>query len=110
MVTEHATIFDAGQPLAGIVTEPAAAVAPGVGVVVVNAGVVHRVGPNRMSVRLARALAARGFLAARFDLSGLGDSPARRDALPFEQAAVEETRRVMSSLQKAHGVDRFVLV
>ena len=44
-------------------------------VVLLNAGIVHRVGPNRMHVLLARALAAAGIPSLRFDMSGIGDSP-----------------------------------
>ena len=83
---------------------------PAIGLVVLNAGVVHRVGPNRLSVYAARMLAGEGWLSARFDLSGLGDSPVRRDALPFETAAVAETRAVLSRLEAEYGVRRFVLM
>ncbi|MEL6214566.1 MAG: alpha/beta fold hydrolase [Pseudomonadota bacterium] len=47
--------------------------------VFLNAGLVHRVGPSRMNVRLARKLAAAGFASVRVDLSGKGDTPARPD-------------------------------
>ena len=46
-------------------------------VILLNAGAVGRIGPNRMHVTLARQLAARGDLALRLDLSGMGDSPPR---------------------------------
>lgn len=39
-----------------------------------NAGLEHRVGPNRLYVELARYLARLGFPALRFDSSGVGDS------------------------------------
>jgi pimeloyl-ACP methyl ester carboxylesterase len=50
------------------------------GVILLNAGAVPRVGPNRLHVPLARRLAARGDLVLRLDLSGIGDSPARPGA------------------------------
>ena len=109
MTVERAVQFGATRHLTGIVT-----MASGAGTrtaaVLLNAGVVHRVGPNRMYVRTARMLAARGVLAARFDLAGLGDSPARRDALAFEDAAIGDTRDVLTDLEREHGVDRFVLI
>ena len=47
-------------------------------VILVNAGAVYRIGPNRLYVELARALAAAaGALVLRADLSGLGDSRPR---------------------------------
>src|SRR5262249_27402146 len=44
-------------------------------VLFLNAGAVHRVGPNRMYVDLARSWAEHGLTSLRLDLSGLGDSP-----------------------------------
>ena len=49
-------------------------------VILLNAGSVYRVGPNRLYVALARRLAAHGDLVLRVDLSGLGDSAPRRGA------------------------------
>ena len=50
------------------------------GVILLNAGAVPRVGPNRLHVPLARRLAARGDLVLRLDLSGIGDSLPRPGA------------------------------
>jgi pimeloyl-ACP methyl ester carboxylesterase len=50
------------------------------GVILLNAGGVPRVGPNRLHVPLARRLAARGDLVLRLDLSGIGDSSPRAGA------------------------------
>jgi pimeloyl-ACP methyl ester carboxylesterase len=47
------------------------------GVILLNAGAVPRVGPNRLHVPLARKLAAHGALVLRLDLSGIGDSAPR---------------------------------
>ena len=110
---ENAFLFGSGQGLAGIVTEPSNQSQPGVpanlGVVFLNAGVIHRVGPSRLYVTLARELAGLGCVAARFDHSGVGDSSVRRDGLPFEESAIAEAREAMDWLQKTRGVDRFVL-
>jgi pimeloyl-ACP methyl ester carboxylesterase len=46
-------------------------------VILLNAGAVYRIGPNRLYVELARKLAWRGTLAIRVDLSGIGDSKPR---------------------------------
>ncbi|MGH8994521.1 MAG: alpha/beta fold hydrolase [Acidimicrobiales bacterium] len=46
-------------------------------VLFLNCGKDWHVGPNRMWTNLARRWAASGFRTVRFDLSGLGDSPAR---------------------------------
>jgi alpha-beta hydrolase superfamily lysophospholipase len=59
--------------LFGVLTEPAIA-ATDLGAVLLNAGAIRRVGPNRMWVELARRWAARGVPSLRLDLEGLGDS------------------------------------
>ena len=38
------------------------------GLVLPSSGLLHRIGPHRMNVRLARQAAARGLAAIRFDL------------------------------------------
>ena len=110
---EDAFLFGSEQGLIGIVTEPARHSQPGpaasLGVVFLNAGVIHRVGPSRLYVTLARDLAGLGCVAARFDHSGVGDSAVRRDGLPFEESSIAEARDAMDWLQKTKGVDRFVL-
>jgi dienelactone hydrolase len=76
---ERVVRFGRGQGLVGILTVPRS-VRPGVPhVVFVNAGIVHRVGPNRLYVDMARALASLGYPVLRFDLSGIGDSAAADD-------------------------------
>ena len=109
MIHERAVRFGAHGHLTGIVTLPAGGGSARTAFVFLNAGVVHRVGPNRMYVIAARRLAQRGFLSVRFDLSGLGDSGSRRDAVAFEQAAALDTTEVLSAIQRDYGVARFVL-
>lgn len=99
------------ESLLAITTEPAEA--PGVDrpvMIVLNAGIVHRVGPHRNSVGLCRALAGVGFRALRLDLSGIGDSAARRDALGFEAGARADIRELLDDLGSRFGAKRFVLM
>jgi pimeloyl-ACP methyl ester carboxylesterase len=107
-VTERARRFGDRGGLVGIVTSPGPGAPASTALVLLNAGVVHRVGPNRMHVEIARGLAALGFLVVRVDLSALGDSESRRDSTPFERAAVLETQDVMSALAEEYGVSQFV--
>lgn len=58
----------------GIGCDPLTPVAGAPRVLLANAGSVHHVGPNRLYVDVARALARRGIPSLRFDLVGLGDS------------------------------------
>jgi alpha-beta hydrolase superfamily lysophospholipase len=105
---EHAFVF--GDGLVGVITDPAAARKDALGVILLNAGVIHRVGPSRLYVHLARALASIGCVAARFDHSGIGDSPTRRDDASFDESSIQEARAAMDALHDSRGIDRFVLI
>ena len=83
--------------------------APAVGQILFNAGILHRVGPHRMNVRLARRLAAQGIPSLRFDLSGLGDSARAGADESYEKQAVIDLQAAMDALGKAAAVDRHAL-
>jgi pimeloyl-ACP methyl ester carboxylesterase len=98
--------------LVGVVSEPDTGPADGhprPGVLLLNSGLISRIGPNRLYVTLARRLAERGFTVLRFDLSAIGDSPARGDTLPFRDSAVRETREAMDFLGASRGLKGFLL-
>lgn len=102
-----------GEPgLVSVITVPEArrAIGNDVAVIILGAGLVHRVGPHRLTVRIARQCAARGLIVARFDHRGVGDSSAGSDSRPFVESAQEETLEVMNYLQAIHHVRSFVLV
>jgi pimeloyl-ACP methyl ester carboxylesterase len=100
------------QSLIGVITEPDPAVKkmdlPAV--ILLNAGLIHRVGPNRFYVRIARSLAEMGFTTLRLDLSGIGDSKVRPDNLPFEKSNVDDTRQAMDYLSEKMGFQKFLLM
>ncbi len=108
---EELLAVDCDASLVGIVTLPGtrAPERERTGIVLLNAGIVHRVGPNRIHVRIARRLAARGYLVCRFDLSGIGDSTVSAASIGFDDRAPAEVHAVMDHLQRAHGIERFVL-
>jgi alpha-beta hydrolase superfamily lysophospholipase len=72
-VEERAHFLDRSRRVFGIVSRPADS-RPTRAVVLLNSGATPHVGTGRLSVKLARRLAARGWLALRYDLSGIGDS------------------------------------
>ncbi|QSP93686.1 alpha/beta hydrolase [Marinobacter salinisoli] len=100
------------RPLVGIFCEPSSAdmTDSRTAVILLNSGVIHRVGSCRLTVTLARAIAqTSGLSTFRFDFSGIGDSEARRGTLTAEQAAVEEVQEVMDHLSSWKQYDRFIL-
>lgn len=81
-----------------------------IGVLMLNAGVIHRIGPHRINVKLARQLARAGIPSVRLDLSGLGDSRrAAGTASMFEQAS-HDIRCALDALAERTGIERFVIV
>lgn len=78
--------------------------------IILNAGVVHRIGPFRLHVVLARQLAEQGFSTLRMDLSGLGDSQPRQGKINPEQRAELDVRDAMDFLAQQTGTNEFVLI
>lgn len=76
----------------------------GLAVILFNAGLIHRSGPQRFHVELARRLASQGFDVFRFDLPGIGDAAMDGAALP--QTLVS---RVFDRLQAATGAHGFLV-
>jgi pimeloyl-ACP methyl ester carboxylesterase len=109
---EEAVILGNHGSLIGVVTRPPKEMRStrNLGIVLLNAGIVHRVGPGRIYVKIARELAALGFFVLRFDFSGIGDSGIRYDDLSFDKSAVEETQAAMNFLQSEYGIRRFLLL
>jgi exosortase A-associated hydrolase 1 len=63
-----------GEPLVGILAEPAAGPLAEVGVLIIVGGPQYRAGSHRQFTLLARHLARHGFAALRFDYRSMGDS------------------------------------
>ncbi len=111
-MTEHVVVFpEASESLVGVLTEaeesgdrsrPA--------VIFLNAGLIHRIGPNRLYVRIARELARRGFSSLRFDLSGIGDSLPRTDGLPLRAAALRDVQDALDFLSATRALSSFILI
>jgi pimeloyl-ACP methyl ester carboxylesterase len=109
---EEALLFGKTKSLVGIITDPPPQQEskPLPGILLLNAGIIHHVGPNRIHVKIARAMAPMGFVVLRFDFSGIGDSKVRDDNLPFEESAVRETQEAMDYLSATRGIERFYLI
>jgi hypothetical protein len=97
-------------PLAGIMSEPDQPTAARTAMLLMNSGVMHRVGACRLSVRIARAVCDQLKIpTVRFDFSGVGDSEARHQAADFEAAGEREVREVMDYLAETRGITQFIL-
>jgi len=71
--TERIVQFGTGAGRIGVVTEPVGTARIGI-LLILGAGILHRVGPSRAAVQVARHLAAQGIQSLRFDHAGIGDS------------------------------------
>jgi pimeloyl-ACP methyl ester carboxylesterase len=110
-VSESALLFGEDKALVAVLTDPDPGVeASGRGVIILSAGILHRVGPNRVHVQLARLLAASGFVVLRFDFSGIGDSRPADGNEPFARRAVREASQAMDVLAQLRGLREFVVV
>ena len=109
-VVEEAVVFGNHSSLVGILTGADSAVEnERLGVIWLNAGMLHRIGPHRLYVDLARDMALDGIASLRFDFSGVGDSEPRRDGLPAWNRIVPEVLEAMELLEARCGVKAFVI-
>jgi pimeloyl-ACP methyl ester carboxylesterase len=109
MMREEAHRFGRSRHLVGIAGVPEGARGE-TGVIVLNAGLVHRIGPFRLHVELTRQLNAAGYPTLRFDLSTLGDSAASGGQQTRTQAVCADVDDAMKLLSERAGCERFVLV
>jgi pimeloyl-ACP methyl ester carboxylesterase len=109
-VQERIAHFGRPKTLVGVVSlPPSSQVTREQTVVILNVGVMHRVGPNRLHVQLARRLASEGFVTLRFDLSGIGDSESRWDRV-VQDVVRQDVGEALSYLQASVNATSFVLV
>ena len=111
-MTEKVVLFGKAKSLVGILTEPTSGTSSNnfPAIIILNAGLLHRIGPNRLHVAIARKMAAAGFFVLRFDFSGIGDSSVRGDNLPFKKSSICETQEAMYYLNSSRGIGKFILV
>ncbi len=107
---ELAASFGPSKHLSGTLTLPDEGSHPrDTAFLMFNAGVIHRIGPHRFNVKLARRLAAIGWPSLRFDLAGQGDSDVAPVSQPFQQQIVADLRAAIDHLQRTTGIERIVI-
>jgi dienelactone hydrolase family protein len=108
---EKAFSFGQHNSMVGILNEPVTTEQNKQPVIIIlNAGLVHHAGPHRMTVDMARTIAAQGYMTFRFDLSTIGDSAARKSRLSYEERAVDETKEAMDFLSSLSGSNKFIII
>lgn len=101
-----------GKSLVAAVTEPVRGAGMNAApvIVILNTGIIHRVGHQRTFVILARELAARGYLVVRFDFGGIGDSERRTDNLSALEGCLDDIRVILDWLEASRGHRRSILL
>lgn len=100
--------------LFGILAEPEGGSAGDVCAVLLNAGAIRRIGPNRMWVETARRWSALGVPTVRLDLEGIGDADGDGSAFGelaglYVPALVDQVRAALDELTERGFGPRFLL-
>jgi pimeloyl-ACP methyl ester carboxylesterase len=79
-------------------------------ILLLNAGLLHRIGPFRFNVDLARSLSTLGYRTIRFDVSGIGDSALHRETKSYEDRIKTDIVEIMDYFQQKNGVQEYALI
>lgn len=107
--TEQVVLFGAQASLCGLLVRPVAA-PTGPPIILLNTGIIHRVGHHRMNVTLSRRFAAKGHPVVRFDFGGIGDSPVQSETLAPLDANLASITEVCDWLETNLGQSGFILM
>jgi alpha-beta hydrolase superfamily lysophospholipase len=112
ILTETLTLIPGAARTFGIVTEPRRSEIRRRGIILLNAGATHHVGPNRMYVTLARRWAEQGYVVLRMDLGGLGDSPifpGQPENEVYPANAIDDIRAAVDLMRTRYGITSIAL-
>lgn len=110
---EREVRFGDQDRLVGFLTEPVDGLVRGPGVVLVNAGLIHHVGPHRQWLEMARRWASLGIPSLRIDLGGIaGSAPPDGCAInrPYPPWAVDDIAAAMARLRMVPKVESDVVL
>jgi pimeloyl-ACP methyl ester carboxylesterase len=103
-------LFGLEGTLMGVLSVPSIVDSNGVAVLMFNAGVLPRVGPHRINVKVSRALADRGVPALRFDLAGHGDSRGSSVDGDYRSQAIVDLSAAMDCVERELGIAGFIVI
>jgi len=112
-ITETAEFLDPERTLFGILSAPQSTSAARPtrpaqrGILMLNAGSTHHIGPNRLYVALARRWASLGHIVLRLDISGIGDSlprPGELENVVYTPCAGADIAQAVRYLRERAGV------
>lgn len=106
-MNEVAVTFGAPGELIGVYTPPARRT--DLCCLFFNAGIINRIGPHRLNVKMARAVAQGEVAALRFDLAGRGDSRAAAGSASYEEQGTQDLRAAMDFMSREYGHTRFLI-
>ncbi len=109
-MTSEATINFDNNRLAGILSLAENAPADQAVVVLLNAGLLHKVGSFRMNVEIARALAKQGVCSFRFDLSRIGDSDSSNHSGDYQASVVHDITCAFDELTRVMQARKFLVI
>lgn len=106
-VVERAVVVGGERRLFGILAEPATPPSRRRALLLLSAGAMHRIGPNRLYVGLARRWAALGHAVLRLDVSGIGDSqpaPGAPENVVYTDVANDDVKQAVAFLRQQTGI------
>jgi hypothetical protein len=107
---DKAITFGKNNSLIGILTIPDQSTSvKEIGVICLNAGLLHRVGPFRMNVELANYLAKEGYNTLRFDSSSIGDSGNANNETDYLQSVTQDIKCAVDLMESRTSLNQFVL-
>jgi hypothetical protein len=97
--------------LLGIITEPSIRKSNSQIILLLNAGLVYRIGTNRINVKIARELAKSGYISFRFDFPGIGDrSKITVNNESCKSSYCNSCVEAMDFIEKTYGENKFIVI
>lgn len=108
---EQAVTFGSDHSLIGILGIPKEIKKQNdLGIIFLNAGLLHHVGPFRMNVEFCRKLTKEGYITLRFDCSAIGDSGHANNDNDYLSQVRKDIISAMDMLESRQGCSRYVLI